>query len=78
MSWWKIRLTGLFLFILGGFLFVAATRAAGTDPNAELGWDAVFLGILCIFSASFGFGLMIMPREDELQSLMENKTENSK
>ena len=66
MSWWKIRLAGLLLFILGGFLFVAATKAAGTDPNAELGWGAVFLGILCIFSASFGFGLMVMPREEEL------------
>ncbi len=57
---------------------MAATKAAGTDPNAELGWGAVFLGILCIFSSSFGFGLMIMPREDELQPPAENETENSK
>ncbi|MBI5187095.1 MAG: hypothetical protein HZA01_15415 [Nitrospinae bacterium] len=78
MNWWKIRLSGLFLFILGGFLFVAATRAAGTDPNAELGWGAVFLGILCIFSASFGFGLMVMPRDDELQLPSEEEGESSK
>lgn len=78
MSWWKIRLIGVLLFILGGFLFVAATKVAGTDPNAELGWDAVFLGILCIFSSSFGFGLMIMPRDDELQAPVENGTESQK
>ena len=57
---------------------MAATKAAGVDPNAELGWDAVFLGILCIFSTSFGFGLMIMPREDELQPPVQSETENSK
>lgn len=73
MSWWKIRVAGLLLFILGGFLFVAATKAAGTDPSVELGWGPVFLGILCIFSASFGFGLMVMPREEELGLSEEEK-----
>jgi ABC-type multidrug transport system permease subunit len=78
MSWWKIRLSGLLLFILGGFLFVAATKVAGTDPNVELGWNAVFLGILCIFSTSFGFGLMIMPRDEELHFPSEDEGESSK
>lgn len=54
---WKIRLTGLALMILGGFLFVWAVR----DINSE--WPQIFVGLLSVFCTAMGFGFLIMPLE---------------
>ena len=52
---WKIRLGGLFLMILGGFLFVWAVR----DISSE--WPQIFLGLFSVFVISLGFGVLVMP-----------------
>jgi hypothetical protein len=55
MSRWKIRVFGLFLMVLGGFLFVWSVR----DIQSE--WPQIFVGLLSIFSTAMGFALTIMP-----------------
>ena len=55
MRSWKIRVAGLLLMILGGFLFVLSVR----DIQSE--WPQIFVGLLSIFSTSMGFALSIMP-----------------
>ena len=55
MTSWKIRIAGIALMILGGFLFVWSVR----DITAE--WPQIFVGLLSVFSIAMGFGLLIMP-----------------
>ena len=55
MSGWKIRVIGLLIMILGGFLFVWSVR----DIESE--WPQIFVGLLSVFSTAMGFALTIMP-----------------
>ena len=55
MRSWKIRVAGLLLMIIGGFLFVWSVR----DIQSE--WPQIFVGLLSIFSTAMGFALSIMP-----------------
>ncbi len=55
MNGWKIRVLGLFLMIVGGFLFVWSVR----DIQSE--WPQIFVGLLSVFSTAMGFALTIMP-----------------
>ncbi|MBT5029357.1 MAG: hypothetical protein HOM97_13250 [Nitrospina sp.] len=55
MSGWKIRVLGLFLMVVGGFLFVWSVR----DIQSE--WPQIFVGLLSVFSTAMGFALTIMP-----------------
>ena len=45
--------------VIGGFLFVWSVR----DISAE--WPQIFVGLLSVFSTAMGFGLLIMPLENE-------------
>ena len=58
MTNWKIRLLGLTLMILGGFLFVWSVR----DIAAE--WPQIFVGLTSVFCTAMGFGLIIMPLDN--------------
>ena len=55
MNVWKIRVIGLLLMILGGYLFVWSVR----DIESE--WPQIFVGLLSVFSTAMGFALTIMP-----------------
>ena len=55
MNEWKIRVIGLLLMILGGYLFVWSVR----DIESE--WPQIFVGLLSVFSTAMGFALTIMP-----------------
>ena len=55
MSRLKIRVIGLLLMILGGYLFVWSVR----DIESE--WPQIFVGLLSVFSTAMGFALTIMP-----------------
>ena len=66
MTSWKIRIAGVALMILGGFLFVWSVR----DITAE--WPQIFVGLLSVFSIAMGFGLLIMPLD--IVSEVEVKT----
>ena len=55
MNGWKIRVIGLLLMILGGYLFVWSVR----DIESE--WPQIFVGLLSVFSTAMGFALTIMP-----------------
>ena len=55
MNGWKIRVLGVFLMIVGGFLFVWSVR----DIESE--WPQIFVGLLSVFSTAMGFALTIMP-----------------
>ena len=55
MSGWKIRVLGVFLMIVGGFLFVWSVR----DIQSE--WPQIFVGLLSVLSTAMGFTLTIMP-----------------
>ena len=55
MSGWKIRFLGVFLMIVGGFLFVWSVR----DIQSE--WPQIFVGLLSVLSTAMGFALTIMP-----------------
>ena len=70
MTSWKIRISGLVLMVLGGFLFVWSVR----DIVAE--WPQIFVGLLSVFSTAMGFGLLIMPldNEPEIESNIDSKT----
>ena len=57
MSGWKIRVFGVFLIVVGGFLFVWSVR----DIQSE--WPQIFVGLLSVFSTAMGFALTIMPLE---------------
>ena len=57
MSGWKIRVLGVFLMVVGGFLFVWSVR----DIESE--WPQIFVGLLSVFSTAMGFALTIMPLE---------------
>ena len=70
MTSWKIRLLGLLLMVVGGFLFVWSVR----DITAE--WPQIFVGLLSVFSTAMGFGLLIMPLDGELR--VEPKTNSEK
>ena len=59
MTSWKIRLLGLVLMVIGGFLFVWSVR----DITAE--WPQIFVGLLSVFSTAMGFGLLIMPLDGQ-------------
>ena len=54
--------------ILGGFLFVWSVRDITTE------WPQIFVGLLSVFSTAMGFGLLIMPLDDEPE--IEPKTES--
>ena len=58
--------------ILGGFLFVWSVR----DITAE--WPQIFVGLLSVFSTAMGFGLLIMPldEEPEIESKSQTETKN--
>ena len=58
--------------ILGGFLFVWSVR----DITAE--WPQIFVGLLSVFSTAMGFGLLIMPldEEPEIESKTHTEAEN--
>ena len=58
MTSWKIRLSGLVLMVVGGFLFVWSVRDITTE------WPQIFVGLLSVFSTAMGFGLLIMPLDD--------------
>ena len=68
MTNWKIRLIGLTAMVIGGFLFVLSVR----DISAE--WPQIFVGLLSVFSTAMGFGLLIMPLDNE--STVESKTDS--
>ena len=55
--------------ILGGFLFVWAVR----DITAE--WPQIFVGLLSVLSTAMGFGLLIMPLDEELEIESKSHTE---
>tara|TARA_Y100000758_G_C15922409_1_gene375625 strand:+ start:208 stop:408 length:201 start_codon:yes stop_codon:yes gene_type:complete len=55
MSNWKIRIGGLALMVLGGFLFVWSVKTIQSE------WPQIFVGLLSVFSISMGFALLIMP-----------------
>ena len=55
MSGLKIRVIGLLLMILGGYLFVWSVR----DIESE--WPQIFVGLLSVFGTAMGFALTIMP-----------------
>ncbi len=55
MSNWKIRIGGLALMVLGGFLFVWSVKYVQSE------WPQIFSGLLSVFSISMGFALLIMP-----------------
>ena len=55
MSNWKIRIGGLALMVLGGFLFVWSVKIIQSE------WPQIFVGLLSVFSISMGFALLIMP-----------------
>ena len=55
MSGWKIRFLGVFLMIVGGFLFVWSVR----DIQSE--WPQILVGLLSVLSTAMGFALTIMP-----------------
>jgi hypothetical protein len=55
MSGWKIRILGVCLMIVGGFLFVWSVR----DIQSE--WPQIFVGLLSVLSTAMGFALTIMP-----------------
>jgi len=54
---WKIRLWGVFAFILGGALFVYSVKSMTSE------WPQIFVGLLSVFFSAMGFGLLIMPLE---------------
>ena len=54
MSNWKIRIGGLALMVLGGFLFVWSVKIIQSE------WPQIFVGLLSVFSISMGFALLIM------------------
>ena len=58
--------------VLGGFLFVWSVR----DITAE--WPQIFVGLLSVFSTAMGFGLLIMPldEEPEVESKINQETKN--
>lgn len=64
MSHWNkwsvlsIRLTGLGLMILGGFLFVWSVKYITSE------WPQIFVGLLSVFCTGMGFGILIMPLDD--------------
>ena len=55
MRGWKIRVTGLFLMVIGSLLFIWSVR----DIQSE--WPQIFVGLLSVFSTAMGFALTIMP-----------------
>jgi ABC-type nickel/cobalt efflux system permease component RcnA len=55
MSNWKIRIGGLAIMVLGGFLFVWSVKTIQSE------WPQIFVGLLSVFSISMGFALLIMP-----------------
>ena len=55
MSGWKIRVLGVFLMVVGAFLFVWSVR----DIQSE--WPQIFVGLLSVLSTAMGFALTIMP-----------------
>jgi hypothetical protein len=55
MSNWKIRIGGLALMVLGGFLFVWSVKIIQSE------WPQIFVGLLSVLSISMGFALLIMP-----------------
>ncbi len=55
MSNWKIRIGGLALMVLGGFLFVWSVQSIESE------WPQIFVGLLSVFSTAMGFALLIMP-----------------
>ena len=65
---WKIRLGGLVLIIIGGFLFVWAVR----DISAE--WPQIFLGLFSVFVISLGFGIMIMPVDKTVKPSVDDSS----
>jgi len=58
MSNWKIRIGGLALMVLGGFLFVWSVKIIQSE------WPQIFVGLLSVFSISMGFALLIMPLDE--------------
>tara|TARA_Y100000590_G_scaffold134952_1_gene154377 strand:+ start:279 stop:473 length:195 start_codon:yes stop_codon:yes gene_type:complete len=55
MNGWKIRVLGLLLMIIGGFLFVWSVKHIQSE------WPQIFVGLLSVFSSAMGFALAIMP-----------------
>ncbi len=58
MKIWKLRLIGLGLMIIGAGLFIWSVKYIASE------WPQIFVGVLSVFSAAMGFGLLIMPEED--------------
>ena len=58
--------------VIGGFLFVWSVR----DITAE--WPQIFVGLLSVFSTAMGFGLLIMPldEEPEIESKINPEAKN--
>ena len=52
---WQLRLTGIGMIVMGGFLLVWALRNIQTD------WPQIFAGLISVFAVAIGFGLLIMP-----------------
>jgi hypothetical protein len=59
MSNWKIRIGGLALMVLGGFLFVWSVKYVQAE------WPQIFSGLLSVFSIAMGFALLIMPLDED-------------
>lgn len=57
MSYWKVRLGGLVLMVIGAFLFVWSVKYIQSE------WPQIFVGLLSVFSTSMGFAFLIMPMD---------------
>lgn len=55
MNGWKIRVLGLLLMVIGGFLFVWSVKYIQSE------WPQIFVGLLSVFSSAMGFAMTIMP-----------------
>ncbi len=62
MNGWKLRILGIILMVLGGFLFVWSVKYIQAE------WPQIFVGLLSVFSTAMGFALVIMPLDFEEDS----------
>jgi len=63
----KIRLSGLALMVLGGFLFVWSVKYISAE------WLQIFVGLLSVFCAGMGFGILIMPLDPPGENPLSQK-----
>ncbi|QPJ65841.1 MAG: hypothetical protein G3M78_10740 [Candidatus Nitrohelix vancouverensis] len=59
MSLLKIRLLGTGLLLFGGALFVWSMRSIESE------WPQLLTGLLSVLFAAIGFGILILPNDDD-------------